>query len=223
MFEIDKKVFDKNLLLTQTYCEMQLANTEKPVAEILRSFNPEYDGKHMFSYEFERNKQVVWSADPWSNNLYDQLFDDQMLHKENAVKSVDRGTQFKGRVLVAEVDTTITDGASETESEGFIDIYDCPPIDTWFYNTQNSTGRVFYAWIPEKLVELTQKAIEVNMLECFIWEEDFVLKKEAKVPRYYTYQTKFPQSKKYKNALFGVLGLILLIWFMAYLVEKLIS
>lgn len=219
MFKIDKKVFDKNLLLTQTYCEMQLANTEKPVAEILRSFNPEYDGKHMFSYEFERNKQVVWSADPWSNNLYDQLFDDQMLHKENAVKSVDRGTQFKGRVLVAEVDTTITDGASETESEGFIDIYDCPPIDTWFYNTQNSTGRVFYAWIPEQFIALTQNAIDVNAIECFTWENDSISREEFKVPYHYTYQTQFPPAEKHKNTIFWVLGIALLIRLIASLVK----
>jgi hypothetical protein len=217
MFEIDKEVFDKNLLLTQTYCAMQLANTDKSVAEILRSFNPEYDGKRVIS--FKNGKQDIWEVDPFAPDIYDWLFDNQILHKKSVIESIDEPRQFKGRVLVAEIDTTITDGASETESEGFIDIYDCPPIDTWFYKTSNKTGRIFYAWIPEQFVKLTQDAIDVNMLECFTWEEDFISRKEFKVPYHYTYQTQFPPAEKHKNTIFWVLGVALLIRLIASLVK----
>jgi hypothetical protein len=219
MLKIDRKVFNENLLLTQTYCEMQLANTDKSAAEILRSFNPEYDGKQVFSYEFNTYKQVIWTRDPLYNDLYDKLFEDQMLHKRNTVILSDTNIEFKGRILLAEVDTTITDGASESVSEGFIDGNDCPPIDTWFYNTQNSTGRVFYAWIPEQFIALTQNAIDVNAIECITWENDSISREEFKVPYHYTYQTQFPPAEKHKNTIFWVLGVGLLIRLIASLVK----
>ena len=218
MLKINKKEFDRNLLLTQTYCEMQLANIDKPITEILRSFNPEYNGKKLFSYQYT---QVIWSADPWSGNLYDQLFEDQMLHKKSIIVLSDVNIEFKGRILVAEVDSSVTDGASEAESDGFIDIHDCPPIDTWFYKTQNKTGRIFYAWIPEQFVELTQNAIDVNMLECFTWEEVYVSREEAGSPQYLAHQTQCIVPKKNKRDFFKVLTLIALITLIWYLLQKL--
>lgn len=133
---------------------------------------------------------------------------------------VAEGAQFKGLILVAEIDATIVDGASESISQAFIDGNDCPPIDTWFYKIQSKLGLVFYAWIPEQFVEITQNAIDVNVVECFTWEDDFVLRKEPSVPYHYTYQTKFPPAEKHKNTLFWILGFALLIRLIAYLVEK---
>ncbi|MGY4536795.1 hypothetical protein ACVW0P_001209 [Mucilaginibacter sp. UYNi724] len=219
MLEIDQEKFDRNLLLTQIYCEDQLASSESPVAEVLRSFNPEYKGEKIFSYQYQKDKYVVWAVEPWSDDLYDKLFDDQLRHKESIVNPTAANALYKGRILIAEIDSSVTDGASEAESDGFIDIYDCPPIDTWFYKSSNDTGRVFYAWIPERFVELTQNAIDVNALECFTWEDAFVLRKEANTPYHYTYQTQFPPAKKNKNTFFWILAIMLLIRLIVSLVK----
>lgn len=219
MLKIDKEEFDRNLLLTQIYCEMQLANTDKPVAEILRSFNPEYNGKKVVS--FNNGKQNIWEVDPLAPGMYDWLFDGQMVNKKNLVESVYHIRKFNGRVLVAGVDAVIPDGASETESEGFIDANDCPPIDTWFYKTHDKNGLIFYAWIPEQFVKLTQDAHDVNLLECFTWEEDYVSRKEVGNPQYPVHPTQYIVPKKNKRDFFKVLTLIALITLIWYLLQKL--
>jgi hypothetical protein len=205
-------------LLTQAYCELQLTNSGKSAAEILRSFNPEHNGERIFSYQEDGFKHLIWAVDPQDSGLYDILFDNQIVHKENTIKSTDASIQFKGRILVAEVDTTVTDGASEAASEAFIDGLDCPPIDTWFYKTDNKMGRIFYAWIPEQFVKSTQDAIDINALECFIWEENYVLGKEVDLHYRSGCQTQFPVPKSYKKT-FYLLILIVAIKLIQYLLQ----
>ncbi|AMR32083.1 hypothetical protein A0256_11960 [Mucilaginibacter sp. PAMC 26640] len=50
MFIIDNEEFERNLFLTQAYREIQLANTYKSSAEILRDFNPMYNEQLIFSF-----------------------------------------------------------------------------------------------------------------------------------------------------------------------------
>jgi hypothetical protein len=38
-----------------------------------------------------------------------------------------------GRLLIFEPDMTVFDGASENASQGYFDIYDVPPFDTWVW------------------------------------------------------------------------------------------
>ncbi|WP_430899745.1 MULTISPECIES: hypothetical protein [unclassified Paraflavitalea] len=78
--------------------------------------------------------------------------------------------KFQGEILVAEIDNTICDGASMVESEGFIDVYDCPPIDTWFYLSHNASGgQLLYAWVPKPFVYYVHGAIKVNCVDCLYW------------------------------------------------------
>ena len=180
MLEIDQAVFDKNLLLTQAYCALQLKNTYKNYASILRSFNPVYNGKELFSFElgcFGETKDgaykflTEWHLDPLKREndyLYDDLFEKQLNHKKETIDPAGL-LEFNGQVLIAEIDSVITDGVSEFESEGFIDYNDCPPIDTWFYIAKNEGRRVLFAWIPEPCVNLADKGIEVNVINTFNW------------------------------------------------------
>jgi hypothetical protein len=174
MLKIDKEVFERNLLLTQTYCEMQLANSEKSTAEILRSFNPEYNGARMFSYApsflFKQITGVVWYENPLRDNLqlYTNLFEQQLSFKKEVVNTFDQ-RDVKGKILSIELDDSFWDGCSEDQSDGFIDQFDCPPIDTWVYLVDNPGNRVLYAWVPQQFVELVDIAIAVNALECLSW------------------------------------------------------
>jgi hypothetical protein len=184
MIVINQEKFDQNLFLTQQYCETQLQNSDSSVAQILRSFNPEYNGRKLFSFDNVRrlsfakgSTEVVWSIDPLDEKnefLYSDLFERQIAYKKKVIQLVNPTTTFKGKILVAEIDSVIRDGASEDESDGLIDYNDCPPVDTWFYLSRNNTGRILYAWIPDQFVKLVNDAIEVNMLSIIIWLEDFI-------------------------------------------------
>lgn len=180
MQEIDKVIFNENLLLTQYFCAQRLLNCDKNAASIFRSINPIYDGKKLFEfkmsdyfYEPETRYSFVteWTQDPLisGSKLYNQLFDFQLLQKREKIKGPISSQKFNGKILIAEIDGTVTDGASEVCSDGLVDVYDCPPIDTWFYLSHNSTGRNLYAWIPKEFVYNASKAIEVNCVDCLHW------------------------------------------------------
>nr|WP_067059011.1 hypothetical protein [Mucilaginibacter sp. L294] len=176
MLEIDKEVFDRNLLLTQTYCEMQLANTDKSVAEILRSFNPEYDGKSVVS--FSNGKQDIWEVDPLAPGVYDWLFDNQMANKKNLIESVDQTKRVEGSVLVIEIYNTELDGGAAAYSGGLFDPYDLPPIDTWFYSLKSKSTEKLFALIPVKFIELAEEGMAVSLNNCIYWLEDWEIKND---------------------------------------------
>src|ERR1700730_14567311 len=110
MLSIDKNIFNENLLLTQAYCDLQLKNTHKNYASILRSFNPVYDGKELFSFklrcffsehEGEYKFLTECSLDPRENNLYDDLFEKQLKYKSEVISTFDP-KDYEGNILVAE-------------------------------------------------------------------------------------------------------------------------
>ena len=174
---MDEHVFNENLLLTQAYCELQLESANNHVAGALRSFNPQYGGKDMFSYRYKNGFTTQWDIDPIfdSKHLYNRLFDKQIAHKRETLGNGDTERRFEGKILVAEIDLTFVDGVSQAESAGLIDANDCPPIDTWFYMSKNKSGRVLYAWIPQKFVPLANKAIAVNCVNCMHWHDAYFL------------------------------------------------
>jgi hypothetical protein len=83
-----------------------------------------------------------------------------------------------GRLLVYFPDADLSDGAAEVESEGFFDVWNCPPWDTWvgIFRDERGAGDAYatylVAWVPPGLVELAQRGIEVNPEECIRWLED---------------------------------------------------
>jgi len=184
VFDIDLKIYNKNLLFTQAYCGLRLECSNNNNASILRSFNPTYNGRDLFSFKLVdfgiRGGNAVscfvtkWNLDPLENDrFYNELFDRQLIYKQEKLAHEDLTNNYKGRVLVAEIDLTLLDGASEVESDGLIDGYDWPPIDSWFYRAQGQNSRLLFAWIPEKLVPLVEEGIAVNCIECFYWADEY--------------------------------------------------
>jgi len=219
MLNIDKAIFNENLLLTQTYCELQLKNTYKNHTSILRSFNPVYDGREVFSFKLKHYSEepeegwaflTEWSLDPLAkenDHLYDDLFEKQMKHKSETINTIEQ-TDYRDRIIADEIDSVVVDGASECDSDGFMDINDCPPIDTWFYQTKKEDKRLLFAWIPEPFLSNVNKGIDANCSDCFYWytegrsensnwhaenlgEEPKVIVKEEEAP-----QSVFSQIKK---------------------------
>ncbi len=181
MLETETQIFNENLKLTQIYCAKQLKNCEKNIASIFRSINPIIGGKKIFEfkiidYGFGHEKRYCFSTE-WtrdfyrdeSSKLFNELFELQLLKKRETSELIISEEIFYGKILVVKIDDSVTDGASEVCSEGLIDIYDCPPIDTWFHLKQESIGRLLYAWIPIEFVYQADEAINVNCVDCIHW------------------------------------------------------
>lgn len=81
------------------------------------------------------------------------------------VAAVDIRPEQKGKLLVYVPRDNLADGAAEYASNGFFDADNTPPWDTWFHY---SGGKLF-AWVPEVLIPLAHKGIEVNPEECIQW------------------------------------------------------
>lgn len=181
MLNIDKNIFVTNLRLTQQYCEIQKAHTEKNSTSIFRSFNPQINGDNIFKfklsdYGLEENAKFSfltdWSIDPTEREneyLISDLFENQLIHKKVNVANTDTDTVFSGDILVSQIDNTVIDGASAVVSSGLIDDYDCPPIDTWFYQASSPQGRLLFAWISHEFVSLANDAVLVNCVDCIGW------------------------------------------------------
>ncbi len=182
---IDKAAFLSNLRLTQMYCEQQLQCTEKNPAAILRSINPVCNGKPVIEFELQTGNWHVdngycfianWAIDPQGDVngfSYSELFQKQLRIKE-ATKLIDAGAEYKGEILVAEFEESTADGAPQGESEGLLDIWDCPPIDTWFYQVERNMRKIFFAWIPQPFVKLADNGIEVAPLGNIHWFKKWV-------------------------------------------------
>lgn len=74
-----------------------------------------------------------------------------------------------GRILVYEPDSNIFDGLSENETNGYFDVNDCPPWDTWVGYILFGENRYVLSWVPKSVVPLVDAGFEVNCVECFYW------------------------------------------------------
>ncbi|CAH0354828.1 hypothetical protein [Aquabacterium sp. CECT 9606] len=80
-----------------------------------------------------------------------------------------------GRLLVYFPYGNLSDGASESESNGFFDIFNAPPYDTWiswFEDSQSSNsafGSYVLCYIPPIFVPQAEAGISVNAEDCILW------------------------------------------------------
>jgi hypothetical protein len=82
-----------------------------------------------------------------------------------------------GRLLVYLPDCELSDAAAEGETEGFFDVFNCPPWETWvgFFRDDGadaSSASYLVAWIPVGLVAKVQRGIDVNPERCIEWLSD---------------------------------------------------
>jgi len=181
MLTIDKNIFLTNLWLTRQYCDIQKVHTEKNSTSIFRSINPQINGRNIFKFNLSDygleqdvrfNFLTEWTSDPFareSEYLISELFEGQIAHKKANITKNSSDSTFRGDILIVQVDNTVIDGASAVVSNGLIDDYDCPPIDTWFYKIESTKGRLLFAWIPHEFVSLANDAIRANPVECLNW------------------------------------------------------
>jgi hypothetical protein len=94
-----------------------------------------------------------------------------------AVQSID--DLGGGRLLVYFPDLELADGAAEAETNGFFDVNDAPPWDTWVglfsdpeLTGEGAAGVYLVSWVPAEITALVQKGLDVSMTECIAWLED---------------------------------------------------
>ena len=83
-----------------------------------------------------------------------------------------------GRFLCFFPDANLTDGAAESETDGFFDAYNNPPWDTWvgyFVDRHQEVISCFsyvLCFVPNDLIPLVDRGIVVNPEECIQWLEN---------------------------------------------------
>ena len=82
-----------------------------------------------------------------------------------------------GRLLVYFPNGNLACGAAEVETDGFFDIDNVPPWDTWVTYIQDARhaeydSEYLVAWVPRDFVELADQGVKVNPEECIQWLAD---------------------------------------------------
>jgi hypothetical protein len=78
-----------------------------------------------------------------------------------------------GRLLAYFPDDDLSDGAAEAETNGFFDVHNTPPWDTWvalFRDEGRDLARdCLVSWVPRELLKSVDRGIYVNPEECIVW------------------------------------------------------
>lgn len=83
-----------------------------------------------------------------------------------------------GRLLIYFPNDDLACGAAEQQTEGFFDVNNVPPWDTWVAYLQDARSVESYdteyliAWIPREFVALADEGINVNPEQCIQWLAD---------------------------------------------------
>jgi hypothetical protein len=78
----------------------------------------------------------------------------------------------RGRLLLFSPDEELSDGVAERESDGFFDLNNTPPWDTWAAFIEESGWSYLVAWVPPALVSLAQRGMDANPGRCIHWLAD---------------------------------------------------
>jgi hypothetical protein len=70
-----------------------------------------------------------------------------------------------GRLLHYWPQENLSCGAAEYSSNGFFDVHNVPPWDTWI----SSDGGALVSWVPKILIPLAQAGIDANPEACIAW------------------------------------------------------
>ena len=97
----------------------------------------------------------------------------------------------RGRLLAYFPDNNLADGVAATESNGFFDVDNIPPYDTWvwmvrsmrtFQYADGASGEMeanyLVAWVPPDFIQLASRGVDANPEGCILWldtlDDEFV-------------------------------------------------
>ena len=93
-----------------------------------------------------------------------------------------------GRLLCFFPDGNLCDGAAELESDGFFDVCNTPPWDTWVgyfcdeTDPNSSYANYLLAYVPKQLVSLASDGVLANVEQCIMWLDETGVKLRARIP-----------------------------------------
>lgn len=98
-----------------------------------------------------------------------------ILDRRNRLGQVLTPKAGPGRFLVYFPDANLSDGAAAVETRGLFDVYNEPPWDCWIAwcsrpeASDGSYREFLVAWMPDVVVPIVQRGIDVNPEECIQW------------------------------------------------------
>lgn len=135
-------------------------------------------------FESDHYDQATWSTYVHSQSIHNTAAEVERLAEERARLLGQRGHYparmaphlADGRLLLSAPDYGYYDGASEYDSDGYIDVGDAPPWDTWvgFATGDADLAQRFYegaiiAWVPPQFVARVDAGIDVSFVNNIVW------------------------------------------------------
>ncbi len=79
-----------------------------------------------------------------------------------------------GRLVAYMPEVNLCDGAAEYSSEGYFDVDNIPPWDTWVWYACGSSilPSHLVAWVPPQFIDVAQAGLEVNPEQCIRWFDE---------------------------------------------------
>ncbi|WP_156027136.1 hypothetical protein [Sporocytophaga myxococcoides] len=135
---------------------------------------PQNGSKLLRSRELEPDNILVEATQEEQGNIIIKVLETRrnILKEKNIPLMKLEDVVSKGHLLITEFNNTVTDGASEAESNCFIDIYDIPPWDTWLWLEYVSNEKLLYTWVPLSQINYVQGAIDVNCVDIIHWASE---------------------------------------------------
>jgi len=163
-----KKNITYNIKLTQHYLSSRTKNSSEKISDVLRTIPPHFNNKLIY----DPNSNIKdWLIDYFvDGNILKDIFNYQMETKKNIFKQETFSPQImEGKILCFHYYETLICGGSQQCSDGFIDNYNFPPIDTWIWIGEIDDKEVLLAWIPIEYLKYCQEGIDCNPEGCIEW------------------------------------------------------
>ena len=104
------------------------------------------------------------NEEPWADAVAEVVAKRSRLLGEVSPE-YESSAQTQGRLLLFVPSETLMDGAAKYSSNGFFDVNNVPPWDTWV----SFSDRTLVSWVPPVLMETAQRGIDANPEACINW------------------------------------------------------
>ena len=141
---------------------------------VLRQSNPIINLEPLYAFDDVTNDASI------SYNLYLPESYLYVLEEAEKLRKVDGKLNLlnlkdKGRIICFQTGVTTHDGAPMCEGGGFVDDFDIPPIDTWFFlkhEFEVYDTTTLFCWIPKAAEKAMQDAMDVEILDSYAWLDE---------------------------------------------------
>lgn len=146
--------------------------------QILRENNPKINNSPLYKFYDDGEPEIEDS-----DLNYEKLISDIFLSRKKIIDIPHEKLLNYGRILGFKTLQSIPDGAPISESNGFVDNYDIPPIDCWIYYKPNfktlhykspytNINEILFCWIPNQAIDIMNETMEIEALKSYFWLDE---------------------------------------------------